>query len=59
MRSSIVYIFSPNIIKGMKSRIMRDTENMGGEMRNVYKIRLGNPKVKAPFGCDGGIYLFI
>jgi hypothetical protein len=30
-----------------------------GEIRNAYKIWLENPKLKAPFGCDWRIFLFI
>jgi hypothetical protein len=43
---------SPDIIRQMKSRIMRWAEHVArmGEGRNVYRVLVGKPEGKRPFG---------
>jgi hypothetical protein len=43
---------SPNIIRQIKSRIMRLTGHVArmGEERNVYKVLMGKPEGKRPLG---------
>jgi hypothetical protein len=44
--------YSPNTIRMIKSRRMRWAGHVGrmGEMRNVYRILVGNPEGKRPLG---------
>jgi hypothetical protein len=60
MRSSV--ICSANIIRMIKSREddMRETCSAHGEMRNAYKILVGEPEGKRPLrylGVDGNMIL--
>jgi len=43
---------SPNIVRVIKSRIMRWAEHVArmGEMRGVYRVLFGNPEGKRPLG---------
>jgi hypothetical protein len=43
---------SPDIIRQIKSRIMRKAEHVAcmGEDRNVYRVLVGKPKGKRPLG---------
>jgi hypothetical protein len=53
MRSCIICSYSsPNIIRMIRSRRMRWTGNVErmGEMRNGYKMLVGKPEGKRPFG---------
>jgi hypothetical protein len=47
-----ILYYSPNIIRQIKSRIMRWAGHVArmGEERNVYKVLMGNPEGKRPLG---------
>jgi hypothetical protein len=50
-----VYVYVPNIIRVIKSRRMRWVGHVAlmGQVRNAYKILVGNPEVKRLLGRLG------